>query len=336
MTRPIWLLDVDGTIAPLRQDGASQTRFLYDHARPGLLSVPYDAHIVSRIQTLHDSGQVEVRWLTTWAAEALADWLAVGLGPFERVEPRVGRWSWEKANAVGALLTDHPGTRIVWTDDDIAQHLPDDFPRTERLLTLSPDPQAGLTHADLDRIETWLGVRTPLRPPGGVWEVTTKSGSVILLDLDEGQWKREPAAGATEHQADGRWQRFASLSARPESGGHLPGQIQIGSGLRIHTERDRWWDTAPVVAVRSLTGTETQESRIEAKRQSMEDEFGPDRSWAPYDGPLLAAGWDPDDVDLWFGSPHPYLHGLRPADAMRSDPGLLRRLIENQVKRVVW
>ena len=117
--------------------------------------------MVDRISRLHQSGLVEVRWLTTWSDEEITEWNRVGLGPFASPDREVdGPFSWRKANAVHEFLVSNPARPVVWTDDDIDvnTHRANRIRQAggDRLLTVSPDRDQGLTVAELARIESWL------------------------------------------------------------------------------------------------------------------------------------------------------------------------------------
>lgn len=158
---PAWYLDVDGVIGPLRGEGKHDAdlswapAFLYDHPRKSLASVPYLPEITARIQDMHDTGLVEVQWLTTWPEQWCAHWERAGLGPFEYNAPRYDcRLRW-KAAVVKEWLDSHPTGRAVWTDDDMR---PGRRLRGYglRLLAIQPDSETELTHPHLDRIKAWL------------------------------------------------------------------------------------------------------------------------------------------------------------------------------------
>lgn len=179
--RPVWFLDVDGTIAPLGDDVSWANTFLYDH-HPTLTSasVPYRPDILDRINRLHTEGLVEVRWLTTWEPRLTAHWEQVGLGPFTTASPGSDAGAWWKASAVEAWLTEHPTRRAVWTDDEIARRRPRQLLSMDRLLAISPNRYEGLTHDDLDLIEGWAGQRcttSRIGPPRTVPAVADSTGS---------------------------------------------------------------------------------------------------------------------------------------------------------------
>lgn len=116
-----WFLDIDGTLSPYGLTEPWSGPTLYGGAADSDLSVPYRRQLVESIQRLHDSGVVEVVWLTTWEAEAVNAWTKIGLGPFPLVRRRkAGHDRWWKATAVSMWMRKHPHRRVVWTDDDIS------------------------------------------------------------------------------------------------------------------------------------------------------------------------------------------------------------------------
>jgi hypothetical protein len=115
---------------------------------------------------------VEIQWLTTWAENAdqlLAEPMGLprGLRTHSRgdVLPTGfegelrGISGWWKLAAARAVAAAEPGRRIVWIDDDLAEQAEDTIEwlaANGQVLVVAPDFFAGLTHAELDRVEAWL------------------------------------------------------------------------------------------------------------------------------------------------------------------------------------
>lgn len=171
----MWFLDVDGVLnidtdAPL--DGTEAVGLV---VRGWPVTIRYRPAVVSRINALHRSGLLEVVWLTTWrqdAVEVLSP--AIGLDPFSVAdEPTEGpslaahpgnplELTWWKSAAAQVHLTRRHQPGFIWTDDEL------DVGRAEvqswapgRKLLLAPDPQLGLTAADLDSIEAFARGHKP-------------------------------------------------------------------------------------------------------------------------------------------------------------------------------
>lgn len=156
--RPVLFLDIDGTIAPMAPVPAPGSAYLRPLRRPTLMSVPYDPIVALRVAQIHRSGLAEIRWLTDWDAEAVTEWTAVGLGPFKHVARPAAAGDWWKTNVVRQWLRDHPRGRAVWVDDAISERAGDLVlgADEDRLLTVAPMSDVGLTANDLDLIEGWL------------------------------------------------------------------------------------------------------------------------------------------------------------------------------------
>lgn len=166
---PIWFLDVDGVInaAGPASDGRCETRDVVVRGWP--VTIRFDPVVIQRVNAL--SRHVQVRWLTTWADEAVTVLApAVGLAAFDvchevgLMESHSAMPRGRDANPWWKLVSvldqvERAGPRaVVWTDDDI-----DDDVRAvvaERggppSLLLRPDPTVGLTMAELDRIEQFI------------------------------------------------------------------------------------------------------------------------------------------------------------------------------------
>ncbi len=165
---PILLLDVDGVLNAARLD-------LPEGWRRGTFNgfvLSWDPTITARLRELHESGRVEIQWLTTWAGDAdrlLAE--PMGLPRGLKVHARAdaaptgflgslrGQSGWWKLAMAGAVAEAEPDRRIIWVDDDLAVQAADTgewLAAHPHVLVVAPDLFAGLTHAQLDEIEAWL------------------------------------------------------------------------------------------------------------------------------------------------------------------------------------
>jgi hypothetical protein len=165
---PVLLLDVDGVLNAMRWElppGWEQGTF-----NGYVLS--WDPGITARLRGLHESGRVEIQWLTTWATNAdrlLAEPLGLPRGLRERSGGRTaptgfagrhgGRSGWWKLAAAREVAEQEPGRRIVWIDDDLAEQATETakwLSAHPHVLVVAPDVFTGLTHAQLDAVEAWL------------------------------------------------------------------------------------------------------------------------------------------------------------------------------------
>lgn len=159
---PIWLLDVDGVLNAfgLRTPPGPELRTF--KSANGYMII-YHVELLKRLTALHESGRVEVRWLTTWeeqADEFLAEEL--GLPRNLKVEGRMPYDSygseWWKLTAARALYDE--GHRLIWTDDELDIWMESitwlDTTDPDQLLSYAPREDIGLTHEFLDQVEEWL------------------------------------------------------------------------------------------------------------------------------------------------------------------------------------
>ncbi|MCW2741910.1 MAG: hypothetical protein JWR45_2332 [Blastococcus sp.] len=165
---PVLLLDVDGVLNAVRRD-------LPDGWRRGTFNgyvLSWDPTVVDRLRELHETGRVQLQWLTTWtsmADELLAEPMGLprglrthsrqGVLPTGFGEERRGLPGWWKLAAARAVAEAEPDRRIVWIDDDLADQAEDTsewLAANEQVLVVSPEYTTGLTHAELDRVEAWL------------------------------------------------------------------------------------------------------------------------------------------------------------------------------------
>ncbi|TFV87399.1 HAD domain-containing protein [Blastococcus sp. CT_GayMR16] len=165
---PVLLLDVDGVLNAVCLDlPEGWQRGTYN----GFV-LSWDPTVTARLRALHESGRVELQWLTTWTENAdklLAEPMGLPRGlrthGREDVLPtgfegeRRGISGWWKLAAARALAEAEPGRRIVWIDDDLAEQAADTsewLAANAHVLVVAPDFFVGLTHAELDRVEAWL------------------------------------------------------------------------------------------------------------------------------------------------------------------------------------
>jgi membrane-associated protease RseP (regulator of RpoE activity) len=165
---PILLLDVDGVLNAVCLDlPEGWQRGIYN----GFV-LSWDPTVTARIRDLHESGRVELQWLTTWTSKAdelLAEPMGLprGLKTHERddVLPTGfegelrGVSGWWKLAAAQAVAEAEPGRRIVWIDDDLVAPADDTsewLAANGQVLVIAPNLFTGLTHAELDRVEAWL------------------------------------------------------------------------------------------------------------------------------------------------------------------------------------
>ena len=165
---PVLLLDVDGVVNALRfEPPDGWQRGLFD----GFL-ITWDPTVTARLRELHESGRVEIHWLTTWTTNAdrlLAEPMGLprGLVTHARADSAPigfsgvfgGRSSWWKLAAARAVADSEPDRRIIWVDDDLAMQAADTgdwLAANPHVLVVAPDLFVGLTHEQLDAIEAWL------------------------------------------------------------------------------------------------------------------------------------------------------------------------------------
>lgn len=167
MSKPIWLLDVDGVINALPRSSTaaawSDLRRIESspYENPKMLyTITYSPRLLDQVRRMHVSGAVELRWLTTWGDGANLDLgPQLGLPRIESVcEPDDSYDEWWKLTAARRLHEENPDARVVWTDDDL-KHEP--HARREARdwgwLVISPDDEIGLTPEHLDEINEYLG-----------------------------------------------------------------------------------------------------------------------------------------------------------------------------------
>jgi hypothetical protein len=162
------LLDVDGVLNAPRFDLPAG----WERGRFNGFVLSWDPTVTARLRALHESGRVEIQWLTTWAEDAdrlLAEPMGLprglrvhardGVGPTGYAGPLGGASGWWKLAAARAVAAASPGRRIVWIDDDLADRAADTaewLAANDQVLVIAPSTLIGLTHEQLDQVEAWL------------------------------------------------------------------------------------------------------------------------------------------------------------------------------------
>ncbi len=160
MARPVWLLDVDGVINVARPGWGTAPRSGTAYSDGTAYRMRWAPALIDRIRALHRAGGVEIRWCSTWCADA------------EQVErlfalPRLARaWSGHLSSTAAATakiaaardaLT--RGRRLIWTDDiEVPTGGPvhDELTKGGRALLIAPSPRRGLQPEHIDAIEAFI------------------------------------------------------------------------------------------------------------------------------------------------------------------------------------
>jgi hypothetical protein len=158
---------VDGVLNALQLD-------LPEGWRRGLFNgyvLSWDPTVTARLRAWHDSGRVEIQWLTSWTEDAdrlLAEPMGLPRGlrthtrdsaaPAGYAAASWGPAGWWKLAHAREVAEAEPGRRIVWIDDDLADAtLAGDWVlANQQVMVVAPELVTGLTHAELDVVEAWL------------------------------------------------------------------------------------------------------------------------------------------------------------------------------------
>lgn len=180
---PLVLLDVDGVLNALPESGDDllvwpEWESGWAETEGRRYHITFAPPVIRQLREWHESGAVEIQWLTTWGHSANDD-LRLLLGLPELVvagtydvqlvqdsvatashsdvapaapDPLSGRW-W-KYDVVKRVLREPPGRTVVWIDDELDK--PSRFRRwaddAQRLVAIGPSPRCGLSAADLSVI----------------------------------------------------------------------------------------------------------------------------------------------------------------------------------------
>lgn len=179
MTKPVWLLDVDGVLnaatkKPDRNVWPAED-WVQGRARDDTRSWPilYARPVAAFIREVHESGRAEIRWHTTWQewARAIEELLDLPSFPVQeapewevfldggRTKPHNDEW-WK----IGAALrvVEEEKRPLLWTDDDADSfwNLPaavrTRITSAQPTLIVAPAPETGLCKRHLRQIDAFL------------------------------------------------------------------------------------------------------------------------------------------------------------------------------------
>lgn len=166
---PLLLLDVDGVLNavdyPHPDFSVWPDYCVVDaDALEHTWTIWYSPTVVRTLLEWHESGRVEIQWLTTW--EDMAN--GIGFKP-ELPELEVAGWrnepvegyGWWKLAVVKRLRAEQPHRQIIWIDDDLsydteANEWLDSATEAEDVWPVRPRTTTGLTPEHLEHIEARL------------------------------------------------------------------------------------------------------------------------------------------------------------------------------------
>lgn len=184
--KPVWLLDVDGVINactfPHFPDTFPKDTWRLEMVAPGdphMYAAPgpaypirFSTEVVDFINHMADI--VDIRWHTTWQDSAITH-LSPALGIRTDIPVMIANEFrntnhnkyWWKMPAALRVVNDEERT-LIWTDDDLSgseiRHFSENiaWDNTKHLL-ITPDTVAGLTPANLERIEEFAQENAEVR-----------------------------------------------------------------------------------------------------------------------------------------------------------------------------
>ncbi len=182
VSRPVWLLDVDGPINLQRRDFNRAWTVLPVRREVHAFdldgqTIPFKLiwcpELVARIRRIIHGGTIDVRWCTSWCdqADVLERLWCLPALPRELTgeQCRLPTGHRDRAKTERALALAEGGHRVIWTDDDAVPHFGPVLDRLTRsgALTIRPNPKVGLRPEDLDRIEAFAAAPAGVVTSGG-------------------------------------------------------------------------------------------------------------------------------------------------------------------------
>jgi hypothetical protein len=165
MSRPVWLLDVDGVINAARPGWGAAPRSGTAYCEGQPFRLRWAPALAARIRALHGSGSVEIRWCSTWCGDADQVERLLGLPRLDRAwDHPIGSTAAAIAKLAAARAVLGQGRRLIWTDDaavPTSGPVHDELTATGRALLIAPVPSRGLQPDDLDAIDAFLAAEAP-------------------------------------------------------------------------------------------------------------------------------------------------------------------------------
>lgn len=173
MSKPVWLLDIDGVINAVAKRGdpnvwpADSWLSTVASANGSIWPILFSAHVRDFINEMAASGQVDVRWHTTWQKQALHFAQAVGIVELEVQdcpEFQQDAWigarhgysnRWWKIGAAERVVLDEQ-RRLIWTDDDLLWEANNVAHFRKDNLFIAPHTNLGLTNKALSSIREFV------------------------------------------------------------------------------------------------------------------------------------------------------------------------------------
>lgn len=175
---PVWLLDVDGVInawGPYAASFKKNARWFNPywggekmHKGEAMCqgkewTVRWSPSLIRRINEAHDTGQVEIRWCSTWNSDTADLARMLGLPPDLPIAFNTRGMHWreianlKRRNAL-AILAD--GRPLIWTDDN---EVPFTWELSHATMTaggnallIRPKEALGLLPGDMDEIDLFI------------------------------------------------------------------------------------------------------------------------------------------------------------------------------------
>lgn len=156
--KPICLLDIDGVLNPV-PFGRWPNEWIFE---PSFVADRFHMNFSKEMLDALQALPMEIQWLTTWCQNPdrieVYEYLEKPLGlPRFKVHHelpgrRFGQSTWWKHDVVQRLLVQHPWhQRFVWIDDDLNDFHADTLD-DNRVLTIRPETDRGITKAHIARI----------------------------------------------------------------------------------------------------------------------------------------------------------------------------------------
>ena len=171
---PLLLLDIDGVLNAYQYRPAETETKRGDYTDLNEYSIGTDIGrtfrfwtsptLIAEINDLHNSGKVEIAWLTTWTHQAnrhVSPALGLPYLPvFADCGGRLSDYHWKSRAAVDAAQLGRP---IIWIDDaEITPHDRATYRTTGTPhLLIAPDAERGLTRTDMEKVRAFIEQHAP-------------------------------------------------------------------------------------------------------------------------------------------------------------------------------
>lgn len=147
----IILLDIDGVIAPIYSLNTDD--YVEINADYANWQIPFIN--MYNVKKITETG--EIIWASVWEEQSNLINEFLEIPHFEHIKFAENYDEWFKERAVKETIEQHKNiSKIVWVDDEIPEHIVEEYMNEENILIIIPNGETGITLEEWKRISHFL------------------------------------------------------------------------------------------------------------------------------------------------------------------------------------